>query len=101
MEGGKSSLSGGELGLYLDDYQSVRYASRRFDMLGLGQYIVDNSSILRQFLFMGPDTLREAILYFASPDNCREFLVAHRWADGVTCPRRGGKNVLLQAKYKR
>ncbi len=48
-----------------------------------------------------PNTLQEAILYFASPDNCREYLVAHRWSDGVTCPRCGSKNVLLQPKYNR
>src|SRR5271167_1538892 len=48
-----------------------------------------------------PDTLQDAILYFASPDNCRENLVAHRWPDGVTCPRCGSKKVLFQAKYNR
>ena len=50
---------------------------------------------------MEPNTLQDAILYFASPDNCREYLVAHRWPDGVTCPRCGSKNVLFQAKYNR
>jgi len=50
---------------------------------------------------MEPDTLQNAILYFASPDNCREYLVAHRWPDGVTCPRCGSKNVLFQPKYNR
>jgi len=50
---------------------------------------------------MEPDTLQGAILYFASPDNCREYLVAHRWPDGVTCPRCGSKNVLFQSKYNR
>src|SRR5580692_4431506 len=48
-----------------------------------------------------PSTLQEAIIYFASPDNCREYLVAHRWPDGVVCPRCGSKNILLQAKYNR
>jgi len=48
-----------------------------------------------------PATLLEAIVYFASPDNCREYLVAHRWPEGVTCPRCGSKNVLFQAKYNR
>jgi len=48
-----------------------------------------------------PDTLQEAVLYFADPNNCREYLVAHRWADGVTCPRCGSKNVLFQPKYNR
>jgi transposase-like protein len=50
---------------------------------------------------MEPDTLQNAILYFSSPDNCREYLVAHRWPDGVTCPRCGSKNVLFQPKYNR
>lgn len=50
---------------------------------------------------MGPDTLQEAVLYFASPDNCREYLVAHRWPNGVTCPRCGSQNVLFQPKYNR
>jgi len=50
---------------------------------------------------MGPNTLQDAILYFADADNCREYLVARRWADGVTCPRCGSKNVLSQEKYNR
>lgn len=50
---------------------------------------------------MGPDTLQEAILFFANPDNCRQYLVSHRWPEGVTCPRCGSTNVLFQAKYNR
>lgn len=50
---------------------------------------------------MGPNTLQEAIIYFASPDNCREYLIAHRWHKGVVCPRCGSTNVLFQAKYNR
>src|SRR5437868_11138018 len=48
-----------------------------------------------------PKSLQEAILYFASPANCREYLVARRWPDGVTCPRCGSKNVLFLEKYNR
>ena len=33
-----------------------------------------------------PSTLQDAILYFSDPVNCREYLVARRWPDGVTCP---------------
>ena len=33
-----------------------------------------------------PKTLTEAIRYFFTPDNCREYLVARRWQNGVTCP---------------
>jgi len=48
-----------------------------------------------------PKTLQEAILYFADPKNCREYLVARRWPDGVTCPRCGSKDVLFLEKYNR
>ncbi len=48
-----------------------------------------------------PDTLQDAVLYFQSPDNCREYLLAHRWPNGVECPRCGSKGVLFQAKYNR
>lgn len=48
-----------------------------------------------------PKTLQEAILYFSNPDNCREYLVARRWPEGVICPRCGGKNTTAQPKYNR
>src|SRR5229473_1028510 len=48
-----------------------------------------------------PKTLQEAILFFSNPDNCREYLVARRWPDGVTCPTCGGKNVVFSAKHNR
>lgn len=48
-----------------------------------------------------PETLQEAILYFSKPENCREYLVARRWPDGVTCPKCGSKNVLFLEKYNR
>ena len=48
-----------------------------------------------------PETLQEAVLYFADPNNCRKYLAAHRWPDGVTCPRCGSENVLFQPKYNR
>ncbi len=50
---------------------------------------------------METNTLQDAILYFASPDHCREYLGAHRWPDGVICPRCGSKKVLFQPKYNR
>jgi len=52
-------------------------------------------------LSMEPNSLQEAILYFANPANCREYLVARRWPDGVICPRCGSKNVLFLEKYNR
>jgi transposase-like protein len=50
---------------------------------------------------MEPKSLQQAIIYFADPKNCREYLVARRWPDGVTCPRCGSKNVLFLEKYNR
>jgi transposase-like protein len=50
---------------------------------------------------MEPATLQEAIKYFSDPVNCREYLVARRWPNGVTCPRCGSKNVLFLEKYNR
>jgi transposase-like protein len=50
---------------------------------------------------MEPTTLQEAIIYFADPVNCREYLVARRWPKGVTCPRCGSQNVLFLEKYNR
>lgn len=40
-----------------------------------------------------PKTLIEAVKHFANPDNCREYLVARRWPNGVTCPTCGSKTV--------
>jgi transposase-like protein len=40
-----------------------------------------------------PKTLAEAIRYFANPDNCREYLAARRWPNGVTCPACGSNAV--------
>ena len=50
---------------------------------------------------MEPKTLQEAISYFASPANQHEYMVAHRWPDGVKCPRCHSKNVKFSAKYNR
>lgn len=40
-----------------------------------------------------PKTLLEAVRYFSNPDNCREYLVARRWPNGVVCPQCGSKSV--------
>jgi transposase-like protein len=50
---------------------------------------------------MEPTTLQEAILYFADPKNCREYLVARRWPNGVECPRCGSKRVVFSEKFNR
>jgi transposase-like protein len=49
----------------------------------------------------GPKTLQEAILYFSDAKNCREYLIARRWPNGVVCPRCGSTKVVFLEKYKR
>jgi transposase-like protein len=46
-------------------------------------------------------TLQEAILHFADPKNCREYLVARRWPNGVICPRCGSDKIAFMEKYNR
>src|SRR5262249_34695972 len=49
-----------------------------------------------------PETLVEAIRYFADEDICLSFLVAQRWPDGkVLCPYCGSDRVAFLAKYRR
>src|ERR1019366_7431970 len=48
---------------------------------------------------MEPKTLQDAIVYFSDLANCREYLVARRWPDGVICPKCGNRNVLFLEKY--
>src|ERR1017187_1033006 len=41
-----------------------------------------------------PKTLQEAIVYFADPDNCLNYVKGWRWPDGIViCPTCGGKKV--------
>jgi hypothetical protein len=39
-----------------------------------------------------PKTLQQAIVYFANPDNCVDYLVDRRWPNGVVCPTCGRKD---------
>lgn len=49
-----------------------------------------------------PSTLQEAIVYFADPKNCNEFLAGLRWTDGkVRCPNCGSDNVTYLASVNR
>src|SRR5271165_1169029 len=47
------------------------------------------------------NTLQEAIVYFSDPANCREYVVARRWPNGVECPRCGSEHVAFMGKYNR
>jgi len=41
-----------------------------------------------------PKTLQEAVIFFANPDNCHEFMMKLRWPDGrVLCPHCDSANV--------
>jgi transposase-like protein len=44
-----------------------------------------------------PKTLADAIRFFAAPENCREYLVARRWPNGVTCPQCGSTAVYFDS----
>src|SRR5581483_3647766 len=45
--------------------------------------------------------LQEAIVYFADPQNCLNYMVAKRWPSGVTCPTCGSAEVHFLAKQLR
>lgn len=48
-----------------------------------------------------PTTLQEAVLYFANPENCRNYVVPRRWSNGVICPTCGSDSVHFQEKHNR
>ncbi len=48
-----------------------------------------------------PSTLLEAVKHFADPDNCREYLVARRWPNGVHCPKCGSDAVYFDSSANR
>ena len=51
---------------------------------------------------MEPKTLKAAIEYFAKPENCRAYLVARRWPDGIIrCPQCGSDKVKFSEKHNR
>jgi len=48
-----------------------------------------------------PKTLQEAMVYFSSPENCRKYVQAWRWPNGVICPTCGSTKVKLLEKQNR
>lgn len=49
-----------------------------------------------------PETLLDAVTYFADPDRCLAFMVAQRWTDGVVrCPQCGNDEVTFLANQRR
>jgi transposase-like protein len=47
-----------------------------------------------------PKTLAEAIRYFSTFENCRDYMVSRRWPTGVTCPTCGSDAVYYDASRK-
>jgi transposase-like protein len=48
-----------------------------------------------------PKSLQEAIIYFANPDNCIDYLAIRRWPDGkVICPGCGSDRVSFNANRR-
>ena len=47
-----------------------------------------------------PLTLQDAILHFSNFDNCKTFMVALRWANGVSCPHCGSVRVTWLEKAR-
>jgi transposase-like protein len=48
-----------------------------------------------------PHTLQEAVVYFSNPANCREYVVAWRWPNGVVCPTCGSTKVRFLENQKK
>jgi len=48
-----------------------------------------------------PTSLQQAIEFFSNSDNCREYVVARRWPNGVECPTCGCKDVIFLARQNR
>lgn len=48
-----------------------------------------------------PKTLQQAILYFADADNCLNYMVEHRWPEGVVCPTCGRKDAAWLATQRK
>src|SRR5260221_10319751 len=48
-----------------------------------------------------PATLQAAIIQYADPNNCLEYLVWKRWANGVTCATCGSARVKFMERHQR
>jgi len=44
-----------------------------------------------------PATLLDAVRFFGSADNCREYMVSRRWPNGVRCPQCGSESVYFDS----
>jgi transposase-like protein len=42
-----------------------------------------------------PKTLQQAVMFYANPDNCLDYMVSIRWPEGVCCPACGRPDVVF------
>src|SRR5271169_323914 len=48
-----------------------------------------------------PKTVQEAVIHFSDYENCRKFMMAVRWPDGIVkCPRCGSAHVVYLGKAR-
>ncbi|HEX4311577.1 MAG TPA: transposase, partial [Acidobacteriaceae bacterium] len=47
-----------------------------------------------------PESLQEAVIYFADQANCIDYLAASRWPDGAVCPGCGSTKVSYNANRR-
>lgn len=68
----------------------------------MGNNILDESSYFPYSKYMkAPKTLQEDIIYFADAENCRQYMVDHRWPNGVVCPTCGREDVTYLTTQKK
>jgi transposase-like protein len=81
------ALGTGITGIFLSGARGAFLGKNMLDSSG---YLPYNRSMVNE-----PKTLQDAIIYFSDPDNCVNYLVAHRteWKNGVICPTCGSKDV--------
>ena len=48
-----------------------------------------------------PKTLQDAVIFYANPDNCLDYMVSIRWPEGVTCPTCGRTDVVFLANQRK
>src|SRR5690348_14724578 len=50
---------------------------------------------------MSPKTLQQTIVHFSDFENCRQFMIALRWSDGIVrCPSCGSDKLTYLAKAR-
>jgi len=48
-----------------------------------------------------PKTLQDAVIFYANPDNCLDYMVNIRWPEGVACPTCGRTDVVFLANQRK